>query len=300
MVYTEVQDHNGIKYYYRVISERNGKKVSKRRIYLGKELEGEELAIKEKEADRELRILNALLTDEEIEILEGLKKEYSEQPTLTYENRYESFASRFTHDSTAIEGNTLSLMETAFILFNDLVPGNKSLMEINEVRNHKKAFDFLLRYEEDINKDFICHLHLLTMTEAHKPGLEEEMGRYRTMSVRITGVEWRPPPPEEVPKEMKELLTWYSKNKLKLHPVILADHFHIVFETIHPFVDGNGRVGRLLMNFILHKNGYPMVNILNDRRFEYYDALRAGHLDGNFRPFLELLIDHMKESDLLF
>ena len=300
MVYTEIQVKNGKKYYYRVISVRNGAKVSKKRKYLGKELEGEELAIKEKEADRDLGVLNALLTEEEIKELEELKKQYADQPDLNYENRYEAFTSRFTHDSTAIEGNTLSLQETASLLFEDLVPGNKSMREINEVRNHKKAFDLLLDYKGDITKELICHLHLLVMHEAHEPGLEEEMGRYRTLRVYITGVEWIPPPPSQVPKEMKELLTWYSKNKKKLHPVVLATYLHIGFETIHPFVDGNGSVGRLLMNFILHRNDYPMVNILYKRRFDYYDALKTGQIEGDLRPFLELLIGYMKESDLMF
>jgi len=300
VAYTEIKVQNGKKYYYRVVSIRNGKKVSKRRKYLGKELEGKELVTKEKAADRELGILNAILTDEEIVELEGLKKAYSEQPALTYDNRYEAFVSRFTHDSTAIEGNTLSLMETAGLLFEDLVPGNKSMREINEVRNHKKAFDLLLGFQGDITKKFICHLHLLVMYEAHKPELEKEMGIYRTLGVYFTGVEWRPPPADLVPKEMKELLTWYSKNKLKLHPVVLATYFHIGFETVHPFVDGNGRVGRLLMNFILHKNGYPMVNIENKRKYDYYDTLEIGRQEGNLKPFLSMLIEYMKKSNLMF
>src|SRR3989304_6583944 len=244
MVYTEIKEKNGRNYYYRVVSGRKERKIGKKRIYLGFNLNKEKLAEKEKKADIELNLLNTLLTDKERKELEKIKKEYLSQTEVNLENRYESFVSLFTYDSTNIEGNTLTLQETSQLLFENITP-RKSLREINEAINHKKAFDFLMEYKKDISRDFILKLHELVIKETLKPELKKEIGRYRTLQVYIRGVDWLPPKPEKVPKEMASLLSWYKKNKNKIHPLILSAYFHSAFETIHPFVDGNGRVGRL-------------------------------------------------------
>jgi len=98
---------------------------------------------------------------------------------------------------------------------------------------------------------------------------------------------------------MRTLLSWYTKNKERLHPLIVASYFHTMFELVHPFVDGNGRVGRLLLNFIMHKNGYPMINIPSARKSEYYDALQSAQVNGEMRPFVELMMDVLKRSEIL-
>ena len=131
-------------------------------------------------------------------------------------------------------------------------------------------------------------------------GLDDQVGKYRTLQVYIRGVEWAPASPEQVPRDMRTLLTWYAKNRSKVHPVVAALYFHVGFEIIHPFVDGNGRVGRLLMNFILHKNGFPMVNIPNLQRNRYYEVLSEAQLNGNLRPFIEFVIKLLEESTVLF
>lgn len=300
MAFTEIQERNGKKYYYRVITYREGKKVRNKKIYLGVDLTKRVLSKAESQADRELGVLSALLTNEEILELEMIKKKYSKQPKSTFENRYETFVSAFTHDSTAIEGNTLTLQETAGLLFDEIIPSSKPLREVNEVLNHRKAFDRLLEYDSDITRAFIQELHELVMKNTFKPKLNSQLGRFRSVQVYIRGVDWLPPAPEDVPKDIKNLLSWYTKNKKKLHPIVQAAYFHIGFEVIHPFVDGNGRVGRLLMNFILHRNGYPMINIPLERRFEYYDCLHAAQVDGTLRPFIDLLLDLLRKSQLMF
>ncbi len=298
MTYTEVQEKNGKKYYYRVRSVRKGYKVRKKRVFLGSNLGKKELRNAERKADRKLGLLNDLLTVEEISFLKRIKKAYRGESSRTFKNRYEAFISHFTHDSTAIEGNTLTLQETASLLFEKITP-SKNLREINEVLNHKKAFDFLLEYEGNITKKFICELHRLVIEETIDESLKDQIGRYRLLQVYIRGVGWVPAPPNEVPKDMKNLLTWYTKNKRKLHPLVIAIYFHVGFELIHPFVDGNGRVGRLLMNFILHKNGYPMVNIPYIQRNRYYEVLNEAQVNGNLRPFIEFFVDILKESRIL-
>lgn len=299
MAYTEIKEKGRNKYYYRVKSIRVDAKVKKKRVYLGVNLSKGELSEKEKQADKELMLLTSLLTEKEIKELEEIKRHYLKEPRENWENRYEAFCSLFTYNSTAIEGNTLTLQETAMLLFEKQVP-RKSLREINEVLNHKEAFDFILKTKEDISKKLILKLHEIIVKNTLKPELEKQIGRYRDVQVYIRGAEWIPPRPEEVPKEMKALLTWYSKNKRKLHPVILASYFHSAFEGIHPFVDGNGRVGRLLMNFILYKNNYPMINIPNAKKHLYYKVLQEAQLKGNLRPFLDFLMKLLKEEKIRF
>jgi len=164
----------------------------------------------------------------------------------------------------------------------------------------KKEFQVQNLYKGDISKKFICELHRLVVQNALREELIPEIGKYRSLQVYIKGRDWMPPKPEEVPTEMKNLLSWYSKNDKKLHPLIIATYFHVAFETVHPFVDGNGRVGRLLMNFILHKSGYPMINIPNKIKFRYYESLKEATVGGNLRLFIEMLLDLYKDMKLKF
>jgi len=299
MAYTEIKEKAGNKYYYRVKSIREGKKVKKERIYLGVNLNKEELKIKEKTADKELVVFENIFSKEELKFLEKIKGKFSKEPKATLENRYESFVSLFTYDSTTIEGNTLTLQETTRLLFEGVTP-NKPLREIYEVLNHKKAFDYVLGYKGDISKEFICDLHKLVVANTLRQELISQTGRYRKVQVYIRGVRWFPPKPFEVSQKMASLLAWYTKNKSKIHPLILASYFHTEFEKIHPFVDGNGRVGRLLINFILHKNKYPMINIPNKIRHKYYDALERAQIKRNIKPFAKLLLSLYKKEKIWF
>jgi len=298
MVHNEIQEKKGRKYYYRVKSIREGKKVSKERIYLGVNLSKEDLKKKEKEADKKLNVFNVILTKEELELLDKIKRDFSKESKENYENRYEAFCSLFTHDSTGIEGNTLTLSEISFLLFEGIVPSNKSLREVHEVINHKKAFDYMLNLKGDINKEFILRLHELVVINTLKQDLISQIGEFRRVQVFVGRS--IPPKAQEVPRQIASLLRWYSTNKNKLHPLILASYFHTEFERIHPFVDGNGRVGRLLMNFILHRNNYPMINILKKRRFKYYEVLQEAQYKNNLRPFVKFLISILKKEELRF
>jgi len=299
MVYTEIKEKNGKRYFYRVLSVRKGLKIEKKRVYLGVDLDKTSLIDKEKQADKELMLLSTLLNEKEKAELETIKKEYIGQPKANLENRYESFVSLFTYNSTNIEGNTLTLQETSQLLFENITP-RKSLREINEVVNHKKAFDFILNHKGDISKELILQLHKLVVQNTLRSDLENQVGKYRTLQVYIRGTSWLPPKPEEVPREMGSLLSWFSKNKRILHPLILATYFHSAFETIHPFVDGNGRVGRLLMNLILHRHKYPMINIPSKKKHIYYQSLEESQLNGNLRPLLKFLFDLLKQEKIRF
>jgi Fic family protein len=299
MTYTEVQERNGKRYYYRVMSIRKGDKISKKRKYLGVDLDLKKLKQLEKEADEIINVsLNKLLKKNEIKKLSLIKNTYSKLPKSTFENRYETFLAQFTYDSNAIEGNTLTLQETSFILFEQRTPKGKSIREINEVLNHKEAFDYILQHDEDISKKLICEVQKIVVKGTLRKDLESQIGKYRLVQVYVRGSNFIPPSPILAKKEMRNLLRWYSLNKQKLHPLILAAYFHLAFESIHPFVDGNGRTGRLLMNFILHKNGFPMINIPNKIKLDYYSCLDKGR-NGDLRTLVKLLYDLLIKGNFL-
>ncbi|MEK6914910.1 MAG: Fic family protein [Nanoarchaeota archaeon] len=298
MVHNEIQERNGRKYYYRVKSVRIGDKVRKERIYLGVNLNKKDLIKKENEADSKLNIFYLILTKKEEKFLERIKKEFLKESKENYENRYEAFCSLFTYNSTGIEGNTLTLLETSYLLFDGIVPKEKSLREIYETLNHKKAFDFILNYKYDITKEFILELHKLVIVNTLKQDLISQIGRYRNVQVFVG--KSIPPNHFEVPNKMTKLLKWYSVNKKNLHPLILASYFHTEFEKIHPFVDGNGRVGRLLMNFILYKNKFPMINIPKKKKFKYYQVLQNAHYKNDIKSFVNFLISILKKEKLRF
>ena len=129
--------------------------------------------------------------------------------------------------------------------------------------------------------------------------IKSQIGQYRTLQVYIRGVDWTPPDPKQVRLDMKNLLSWYTKNKNKIHPVVSAVYFHVGFETIHPFIDGNGRVGRLLLNFILHKNNYPMANIPLADRNTYYKVLEQAQMDGDLGPILGFIVELMRDNRIV-
>jgi fido (protein-threonine AMPylation protein) len=274
------------------------------RVYLGKDLGKRDLEIIMKSRKPELmkkidearKLSNPLLgliSDEQAKKLKRIRESYLKKKQKVtggiYENYYERFVTEFTYDTNAIEGSTVTLQETALILFDKIVPEGKSLREINEVQNHKDAFDYMLAYKGDINRAFILKLHKLLMHNI----LWKYSGRFRNVQVYVRGAGFTPPPAGEVEKQFKQLMLWYRSNKRKYHAVIVAAYFHHVFESIHPFMDGNGRVGRLLLNFILRKNKFPMVNIKYNERGKYYAALEEGN-KGNIKPMADLIIKYLE------
>lgn len=294
-------------YSYIVKNIRKNGGWEKVRIYLGKNLSEKglknlmkskrnELSRKVELARRSSDILLTLVSEEQQENIRRIKEAYQQSKKKMgsdqYENYYEHFVTEFTYDTNAIEGSTVTLQETALILFDKIVPEGKSIREINEVQNHKDAFDYMLGHRDDINKIFVLKLHKLLMHNI----LWKHAGKFRDVQVYVRGANFMPPRPEDVEKEFRKLMLWYRSNKRKYNPVVLAAYFHHVFESIHPFRDGNGRVGRLLLNFILRKNGLPMINIKYKDRMKYYKALEARNR-GNLKSLVETVIKYLKEAE---
>ncbi len=304
-MYIESKTINGRKYYYLVKDIRLGKQKKKFRTYLGKgDKSQKELAsIKQEKADILLNKIHAyiktkdyfysLLSVETIKKLDQIKQDYKTQLARLYnkDDYYEWFITKFTYNSNAIEGSTLTEKETGLILFDGIVPKGKSLREIHESESHKKAFDFVLEYKKDIDLAFILELNKIILSNI----LPNDAGKIRKLQVYIRGANFVPPPAKEVRRRLNALLKWYDKNKRKYHPVIVASYVHTEFEEIHPFIDGNGRVGRLLLNFILMKKRLPPIDIKASRRLDYYESLDKAH-QGNLRDFVKLVVNYLFEK----
>ncbi len=305
MGYIETREINKKKYYYLVKEIRLGKKKKKFRTYLGKgEKTKKELKTlkekKEKILDKKASTFliskdyfYSLISPDTEEKLKKIKENYQSNlnKLLKKDDYYEWFITKFTYDTNAIEGSTLSEIETGAILFEGMVPKSRSLREVHEAENHKNSFDYMLSYKEDIRTTFILKLHELLMHNI----MPENAGKIRGVQVYVRGAKFMPPPPQEVDERLTKLLSWYKKNKNKYHPVIVAAYFHTEFEEIHPFVDGNGRIGRLLMNFILINKQFPPVNIKNTQKIEYYETLEKAH-QGDLRGFVDLLTNYLLQT----
>lgn len=208
----------------------------------------------------------------------------------SYENDFEL---RFTHNSTAIEGNTLTLMETKVVLEDGVSIGGKELREIYEVVNHKKAYEYVkkcIAEKKPLNESVVKDLHAI-LTENIIVG-----GIYRNQEVRISGAGFTPPAGNEMYMQIKG---FYEdlKYKTDLNPIEFAAWAHAEFVRIHPFIDGNGRTSRLLMNYQLMIQGFLPVSIDKEKRLDYYNALEQYAVNGDLTPFAEFVAE-LEEKQL--
>jgi Fic family protein len=309
MAYHEQKKIGKNKFHYVVKAVRIGNRIKKLRIYAGKgekskkEIEAllrkysPQLEKRSKELLSSLDPLLGLVTESEEETLRRIRgnnrEKLGKMDKLAWKNYYEWFLAQFTYNTNAIEGSTLTLEDTSLILFENVVPRGKSPREINEVQNHKEAFDFTLSYKENLTRKFVLEVHKRLMHNI----LWKAAGRFRDVNVYIRGVDMLPPPHSRVEEEFKKLVLWHAKSRKKYNPVVATAYFHCVFESIHPFRDGNGRTGRLILNFMLRKEGFPMIDIKNREKQRYYSAIYEFQKNRNLRPFVEMVIDYLKDVD---
>ena len=213
--------------------------------------------------------------------------------SVTLSSYEKDFELRFTHNSTAIEGNTLTLMETKVVLEDGVSIGGKELREIYEVVNHKKAYEYVkkcIAENKPLTENIVKDLHAI-LTENIIVG-----GIYRNQEVRISGAGFTPPAGNEMYVQIK---SFYEDLKYKkdLNPIELAAWTHAEFVRIDPFVDGNGRTSRLLMNYQLMINGYLPVSVDKEDRLDYYNALEQYAAHGNLEPFADFVAD-LEEKQL--
>lgn len=203
----------------------------------------------------------------------------------------------FTYDSTTIEGNTLTLQETALVLNKGITIGGKSLREHFEIVNHKEAIDYikdLVQKEEVFSKRVLFDIHHLILKNIDL----QNAGKYRNVDVMISGSAHKPPTFLQVDNLMDGYFEFYEENKEHLNPVLLSAEMHERLVTIHPFIDGNGRTSRLVMNLILLQYGFPITNISSQNvlRDEYYKSLEIVQTEDTKEVFHKFIAKNVKES----
>ncbi len=229
------------------------------------------------------------LPDNYFDEVDKLNKKLSSKrpiPKETLKSLKESINLEWTYNSNGIEGNTLTLRETQVVL-EGITVGGKSLKEHLEAINHEQAIlflDDLIKDKKPITESNIKNIHQLVLKEID----DKNAGKYRDENVKIKGATHIPPDYLIVPELMKKLIINYDDWK-KYHPIIRASLLHGELVKIHPFVDGNGRTSRLVMNLSLMNSGYLPVIIKKEKRLEYYNALDKAHTTGDYTDFVKLV-----------
>jgi Fic family protein len=207
-------------------------------------------------------------------------------------NLQESFDIEYTYESNRIEGNTLTLMETSLVISKGFTIQGKQLNEHLEAINHQQAIDYIREMvtgDVELNKRVLLDIHALILQVIDR----ENAGQYRKENVQIQGSRHVCPDALFVSELMDKLFEFYDENKTSMHPVELAAEMHERLVTIHPFIDGNGRTARLMMNLILMKHGYPItvINSDNDKRNDYYNTLEKAQIsEGEDKTEFKVLI----------
>ncbi len=298
MVYHEVRKPQGARQHYLVYNKRVAGKWIKESKFLGSgKISAKKIKQEKEQFELELKLKKGYqyLTIEQVKEIEDLKQRYWNKIKTLKKEEFEKFENSFftelTYNSNAIEGNSLSLQETSLVVNENIVPEGKTLREVYESKNHMEAISFMKKYNGNITEQFILKLHHIILK-----GISERFaGQYRATSVRIFGSDVKFPDSQKVPQLVKNLIYWYNKNKKDMHSFELAAIFSMKLVTIHPFIDGNGRVSRLVMNFILQKNKYPWINIYVKKRAEYLASVRKAN-EEEYKPIIEFLIKNLTEN----
>ncbi|MCR4327133.1 MAG: Fic family protein [Nanoarchaeota archaeon] len=299
MVYIYKKSAGKKNYYYLRISKRKGKKIiTKDLAYLGGTIKEarkklSNLSSHKEEIRKAYRNLNIFLDTnyylEKIKDLKlkkneflGKKLEEIEACRLHFQEKFQNldkltkreimknFLIEFAYNSTSIEGNTINLEEAKHLLQEGLTPKDKTLREIYDLKNTESVFFEL--YESNF-KEELTHNSIIKIHEKLMENVDARKG-YRNSDVRVIRSNFDASPAPYVKTDMDLLLKWYKNNEKKIHPFVLSTIFHHKFEKIHPFMDGNGRTGRMIMNLILLKKGYPPIVIRKKFRKEYLDSMR--------------------------
>lgn len=285
MVYIRRKKERGNYYYYMEHSQRVDGKVKKHSKYIGKELpDPSELEMIRSEFFN--KIYSEIWLQKLDLILENFHHEIKDIPKSALKKSMNDFSIRFTYNSNRIEGNTLKLRDTKLLLEDGLAP-NKPINDIKETETHQKVFYDMIGYKGIITEDIILkwHFDLFKFTQT------DIAGEYRRHNVAISGSEYAPPHHIELENLLTEFYAWLNNavSNLVIHPVELGALAHIKFVSIHPFSDGNGRISRLLMNWILNKFNFPMLIIEYQNRYSYYSSLERSQIKDQPYVFVQYI-----------
>ena len=279
----------GIQYYYLEHAIREKGRVDRRSVYLGRTIPEDIERIKE-------RLLYEINKEKWFGEFDKMKERYANEaqtlPESASKKEMRTFSVRFTYDTQRMEGSTLSLGETSRLLLEGITPGGKPVEDVKEAEAHQKVFLAALEYAGDLSLPLVLDWHWKIFQQT-KPDIA---GKVRRHAVRIAGSNYVPPTPVELQALLTELFEWYDRRSAHVHPVELAALVHFKFVTIHPFSDGNGRLGRLFMNFVLNRHGYPMLSIEYRRRAAYYRALERAQITKEDRRFTNWFFRRYKKA----
>ncbi len=283
MVRVRKKTIHGKTYYYLEHSVRFGKRVQKRELYLGTKIPPNIEKLKK-------NMLADLNEQKWFAQIDKIKQNYNKNqklmPKSIRDKEIQTFAIDFTYDTQRIEGSTLSRKQTAVLLEKGIAPNNKPMKDAQEAQAHRDLFLEILRTDKDLSLREITQWHWKLFGKTKS----EIAGKIRKYQVAIRASKFMPPSPVEVYPMLVEFFEWYNKNKNKMNPVELAAIAHLKFVTIHPFGDGNGRISRLIMNFILNKKKFPMFDIPYENRNSYYNSLERSQIKSDDRFFFQWFV----------
>ena len=291
--------------YYLAHSYREGSKVHKFRKYLGTDLSDRKL--KERKEIAEKLILEEMhkykiikdplkfeLTEQEIKEIKRLEAEIPLKISHLSEKDWKIFSEIFTYNTNAIEGSKLNQKEVRDILEEDKWP-DKSKEDIAETYGVEEAIRFIRQTKEHFSVELIKKIHKIVFKNSKSfAGKLRKKGEEVVVTSRLGHIVHEGAPQTRINYLLKELINWYNKNKEKYPALVLGAIMHNQFENIHPFADGNGRVGRILLNNILIKHNLPPINIDLENSSEYYRTLKEYELNKNLKPTIELYLKEYK------
>jgi Fic family protein len=307
-MYIEKRRVKGITYCYLAHSYRKFGKIKKVRVYLGKDLAESEAAkrLPDARSEIEARIAKleevkdpyvSVLTSSELAELESLEPSGKIKLSHLSEDDWLKFTETFAYNTNAIEGSTIGQKEAIGIIGKGKWP-DKPKSEISETIGVSNAVKHLRNTKQHLSIPLIKELHrLVFMNSKHFAGAFRKDGEEVAVIDAAGNVIHRGAPSRRVISLLRQLIRWYNENRARYPTLILAAVVHNRFEGIHPFLDGNGRIGRLLIVNILIKHGLPPINIELMNRKEYYDTLRQYEIDGNIRPTLDFFLKEYRRTN---
>ncbi len=294
--------------YYLAHSYREGQKVHKFRRYLGTDLSQDKLKEREKIAEKLIleeihkykiikNPLNFELSEEKIKSIKKLEFEIPIKISHLSEKDWKKFSELFSYNTNAIEGSKLNQKEVAEILEQDKWP-DKSKEDIAEAYGVDEAIRFIRKTKEHLSIEIIKKIHKIVFKNSKEfAGKFRKKGQEVVVMNKSGKVLHEGAPQTRINYLLNELVEWYNKNKKKYPALVLGAAAHNQFENIHPFADGNGRVGRIILNNILIKHNLPPININLKNQFEYYNSLQEYEINQNLKPTIELFIKEYKQLE---
>ena len=302
MVNVEKIKVKGKTYYKLAHAVRKGDKITHKSKYIGKSLPSKQrLEYLKREFLKQIHGNKyKYLSSKDVEAIEKAKSDYKNKlkklSSIEKEKQLKEFIIRFTYDSSKLAGVPVTLRQTSLILKEGVIPKDiKNLRTVKELENHEKGILAITKYKGRLDINFIRKLHLILFSgigDSIAGKTRDELKR----DIKLAATPYVPPKWHEVKNELSNFFKWYNSEKRKLHPLELAALIHLKLISIQPFVDGNSRLSRLLINWVLWKKSYPTINIPIEDLENYYNALDKYQIERNEKPFVQYIKKKYFES----